>query len=48
MLYKGLDFDLDTAMKIAAAAETMTLTSRDHEEGTAAIHESRKPEYEGR
>ena len=48
MLYKGLDFDLDTAMKMAAAAETITLTSRDHAEGTAAIRESRKPEYEGR
>ena len=48
MLYKGLDFDLETAMKMAAAAETITLTSRDHEEGTAAIRESRKPEYEGR
>jgi len=48
MLYKGLDFDLDTAMKMAAAAETITLTSRDHAEGTAAIRESRKPVYEGR
>ena len=48
MLYKGLDFDLDTAMKMAAAAETITLTSRDHAEGTAAIRESRKPAYEGR
>ena len=48
MLYKGLDFDLDTAMKMAAAAETITLTSHDHAEGTAAIRESRKPAYEGR
>ena len=48
MLYKGLEFDLDTAMKMAAAAETITLTSRDHAEGTAAIRESRKPAYEGR
>ena len=48
MLYKGLEFDLETAMKMAAAAETITLTSRDHEEGTKAIRESRKPAYEGR
>ena len=47
MLYKGLDFDLDTAMKMAAAAETITLTSKDHLEGTAAIRESRRPAYEG-
>ena len=48
MLYKGLEFDLDTALKMAAAAETITLTSWDHQEGTAAIRESRKPLYEGR
>jgi enoyl-CoA hydratase/carnithine racemase len=48
MLYKGLEFDLETAMKMAAAAETITLTSRDHEEGTAAFRESRSPIYEGR
>jgi enoyl-CoA hydratase/carnithine racemase len=48
MLYKGLEFDLETAMKMAAAAETITLTSRDHEEGAAAFRESRSPIYEGR
>ena len=48
MLYKGLEFDLDTAMRMAAAAETITLTSQDHLEGTAAIRESRRPVYEGR
>jgi enoyl-CoA hydratase/carnithine racemase len=48
MLYKGLEFDLETAMKMAAAAETITLTSRDHEEGAAAFRESRRPKYEGR
>ena len=47
MLYKGLEFDLDTAMRMAAAAETITLTSKDHLEGTAAIRESRKPVYWG-
>jgi 2-(1,2-epoxy-1,2-dihydrophenyl)acetyl-CoA isomerase len=47
MLYQGLEFDLETAMKMAAAAETITLTSRDHAEGTAAFRESRPPNYEG-
>jgi len=37
MLYKGLEFDLETALKMAAAAETITLTSYDHGEGTRAI-----------
>ena len=46
MLYKGLEFHLETALKMTA--ETITLTSRDHEEGTQAIRESRKPIYEGR
>jgi 2-(1,2-epoxy-1,2-dihydrophenyl)acetyl-CoA isomerase len=48
MLYRGLEFDLETAMKMAAAAETITLTSQDHAEGTAAFRESRNPKYEGR
>ncbi|PKB71493.1 MAG: hypothetical protein BZY87_05145 [SAR202 cluster bacterium Io17-Chloro-G6] len=30
MLYKGLEFDLETGLKMAAAAETITLTSHDH------------------
>ncbi|MBM3942333.1 MAG: hypothetical protein FJ316_05325 [SAR202 cluster bacterium] len=47
MLYKGLEMDLETAMQVAAAAETITLTSRDHSEGTAAIRERRTPHYEG-
>ncbi|MCH8297862.1 MAG: hypothetical protein IH873_07325 [Chloroflexi bacterium] len=48
ILHKGLEFDLETALKMAAAAETITLTSYDHEEGTRAIRERRKPIYEGR
>jgi len=47
-LQKALEFDLETALKMAAAAETITLTSYDHGEGTRAIRESRKPFYEGR
>ncbi|MSQ17555.1 MAG: enoyl-CoA hydratase/isomerase family protein [Dehalococcoidia bacterium] len=48
MLYKGLKMDLETAMQMAAAAETITLTSRDHAEGAAAIREGRTPQFEGR
>ena len=48
MLYKGLEFDLETALQMAAAAETITLTSYDHGEGTQTIQELRYPSYEGR
>ena len=47
MFHKGLGFDPGMAVKMAAAEETMALTSRDHEEGTAAIRKSRKPVFEG-
>ena len=42
-LYKGLEMDLETALKIAAACETITLTSEDHQEGVAAFREKRAP-----
>ena len=45
MLYKGLEFDLETAMKMAAAGETITLTSQDHVEGVEAFREKRTAEY---
>jgi 2-(1,2-epoxy-1,2-dihydrophenyl)acetyl-CoA isomerase len=45
MLYKGLEFDLETAMKMAAAGETITLTFQDHVEGVAAFREKRTAEY---
>ncbi len=45
MLYKGLEFDLETAMKMAAAGETITLTSQDHAEGVAAFREKREAQY---
>lgn len=48
MLYRGLEFDLETAMLMAAAVETITLTSEDHREGVAAFREKRKPVYKGR
>ena len=45
--YQELEFGLETALKMAAA-ETITLRSRDHGEGAQAISESRNPVYEGR
>ncbi len=45
MLYKGLEFDLETAMKMAAAGETITLTSQDHVEGVSAFRQKRTAEY---
>ncbi len=47
-VYKGLDMDLETALQMAAAAETITLTSEDHREGVAAFREKRRPKYQGR
>ena len=47
-LYKGLEMDLETAMKVAAACETITLTSEDHREGVKAFQAKRKTQYKGR
>jgi enoyl-CoA hydratase/carnithine racemase len=47
-LYKGLDMDLETALQVAAACETITLTSEDHKEGVAAFREKRRPHYKGK
>jgi enoyl-CoA hydratase/carnithine racemase len=43
-----LEMYLETAMPMAAAAAAITLTSRDHAEGAAAIREGRTPWYEVR
>lgn len=48
LLYKGLEMDLETAMQMSAACETITLTSEDYKEGAAAFREKREPKYSGR
>jgi len=48
LLYQGLQMDLETAMKMAASAESITLTSEDHREGITSFREKRKPNYKGR
>jgi len=47
-VYKGLAMDLETALQMAAACETITLTSEDHREGVTAFREKRQPKYRGR
>ena len=48
LLYRGLEFDLETALLMSATAETITLTSEDHKEGVAAFREKRQPSFRGR
>ena len=47
-LYKGLEVDLETGMRFAAASATIPLTSEDHWEGVKAFREKRAPKCQGR
>lgn len=47
-VYKGLQMDLETAIQIAAACETITLSSEDHRAGVAAFREKRQATFEGK
>jgi 2-(1,2-epoxy-1,2-dihydrophenyl)acetyl-CoA isomerase len=48
LLYKGLEVDLDTALGMAAAFQTICLASEDHKEAVAAFKEKRQPLFKGR
>lgn len=47
-LYRGLDMSMDNALSYAATAESITLTSEDHKEGTRAFLEKRRPVFRGK
>lgn len=47
-IYRGLQQDFATALEWAATAESITLTSEDHQEGLAAQRERRPPRFHGR
>ncbi len=47
-IYRGLTQDLPTALEWAATAESITLTSDDHQEGILANRERRLPHFTGR
>lgn len=47
-VYRGLEMDLETALQMAAACETITLSSEDHKEGVTAFREKRQALFEGR
>ncbi len=47
-VYKGLQTDMETAVEMAAACETIALTSADHKEAVAAFREKRKANFQGK
>lgn len=47
-VYRGLDMSVHDALSYAATAESITLTSEDHKEGSRAFFEKRAPVFRGR
>ena len=48
LIHKGLHMEFQTALQMAAACETITLTSEDRNEGVRAFLEKRKPQFKGK
>lgn len=48
LIHKGLHMEFQTALQMAAACETITLTSEDRNEGVKAFFEKRKPQFKGK
>lgn len=48
VMRKSLGMDLETSLELAAASESITLTSEDHREGLRAFREKRPPAFAGR
>lgn len=47
VMQRSLSMDLETSLELAAACETITLTSRDHREGLAAFLDKREATFDG-
>ena len=47
VMHRSVDMNLETSLELAAAAESITLTSDDHREGLAAFLEKREAKFRG-
>lgn len=47
VMQRGMDMNLETSLELAAASESITLTSHDHKEGLAAFLEKREAKFNG-
>jgi len=48
VMQRSMDASLETSLELAAASESITLTSEDHKEGLAAFLERREARFQGR
>jgi enoyl-CoA hydratase/carnithine racemase len=48
MVYKGLEFDLETAMQFLTACTATVISSEDYKEAIRAFAEKRAPQFKGR
>ena len=47
VMQRSMDMNLETSLELAAASESITLTSEDHREGLAAFLEKREAKFRG-